>query len=513
MMTILIQQKMISFISMLMIMIMTIATGVVSAEQTSRLQIHIPSTLNTGTKEGYDHRDALFGIPPYGGSIQETVYYTTDTLCSSSSGNNNNNNRPHTYPDTKGKSMQSPFILMVDRGDCTFVQKVRNAQRIGAAAVLIADNTCQCTAVECKLEEGEECEGTEPIMADDGSGSDVTIASFLVFKQDADKIKDYLKKNKPVRAEMSFALPTETSRVQYDLWTTPKDSVSRDFLKSFKEAAIALGSSAYFTPRNYIYDGLTAGCQSGQGKNECFSLCTNEGRYCASDPENDLTIGVSGADVVTESLRRMCIWNIYGSTDGIGLQWWDYVTEFLYRCDDPDKPGYFTNDQCIKDAMTHSNISYTDVTKCMDDSGGLVENVQNTLFDDQLAQKETAGAFLIPSLFVNQAPIRGEMSYSTVFRAICAGYSSGHQPKICIQCADCNDEISCIEQHGKCTAGTLLYGAMLDNGGVPFSIFGTSILLLSCCFGIIGYCQYKSQQRYMNEQIRGIVQEYMPVGS
>lgn len=43
------------------------------------------------------------------------------------------------------KAWQSPFILMADRGNCTFVTKVRHAQHAGASGVLVADNVCLCS--------------------------------------------------------------------------------------------------------------------------------------------------------------------------------------------------------------------------------------------------------------------------------------------------------------------------------------------------------------------------------
>lgn len=96
-----------------------------------------------------------------------------------------------------------PYILMIDRGDCSFVQKVRNAQRTGAAAVLIADNVCLCLHTDCQMNpEQLVCETQEPIMADDGSGADITIPSFLVFKPDADLLKQTLMKDQQVRCEM-----------------------------------------------------------------------------------------------------------------------------------------------------------------------------------------------------------------------------------------------------------------------------------------------------------------------
>jgi hypothetical protein len=250
----------------------------------SYLQHQIPQSLSK--KDGYDHRDALFGIPPYGGSIQEKVYYANDTLCGP------NVDTTKGYPeelddDQKRKPWKSPFILMVDRGDCTFTQKVRNAQRAGAAAVIIADNTCICGKNDCVINDPQEkCETQEPIMADDGSGADISIPSFLLFKQDADKIKAVLISNKTVRVEMSFSVPAPDSRVEYDLWTVPGDVFSRSFLNSFKDAAIALGKDAFFTPHMFIYDGELAGCHDDDtGGDYCGDLCTNEGRYCATDPD------------------------------------------------------------------------------------------------------------------------------------------------------------------------------------------------------------------------------------
>jgi len=228
---------------------------------TSKLQFQLPKELRK--EDGYDHREALFGLPPYGGSIQQNVYYADSTLCDS-----NEDYSRAGYPtrdnDDSGKMApwKAPFILMIDRGDCTFVKKVRNAQKAGAAGVLIADNTCLCSAgTECTPEtEDEQCEMKEPIMADDGSGADISIPSFLLFKQDADPIKDMITQNKIVRADMSWALPAPDARVEYELWTTPLDDVSLPLKQSFREVASILGTHAYFTPHFYIYDGLFAGC-------------------------------------------------------------------------------------------------------------------------------------------------------------------------------------------------------------------------------------------------------------
>ena len=64
-------------------------------------------------------------------------------------------------------AMELPVIL-IERGDCTFVTKVRNVEKAGANIALIGDN---------KEEDSEVF-----IMSDDGSGHSINIPSFLLDK-------------------------------------------------------------------------------------------------------------------------------------------------------------------------------------------------------------------------------------------------------------------------------------------------------------------------------------------
>lgn len=465
----------------------------------SRLQVHIPKSLFR--QEGYDHREALFGIPPYGGSITQNVYYADSELCDSSV--DTHTGYPIRPEDEFGvmAPWPSPYILMVDRGGCTFVTKVRNAQRSGAAGVIIADNSCLCTAGDqCFSEPGVDCEQREPIMADDGSGSDITIPAFLMFKQDADILKAELRSNTMVQLEMAWSLPSPDDRVEYDLWTMPTDLVSRDFLRTFKDASVALGDRAYFTPHMYIYDGIKSNCHGMDGENQCYNLCTNAGRYCATDPDNDLDKGISGADVVVESLRRICIWQHYGQENGVGQEWWDYVNEFMMHCDTPE---LFSDNSCINDVMSHVGISPDIINQCMDDSGGVDDDEDNTLLNAELLAKENVGVVILPATYVNRAAIRGALELPTMFRAICAGYAAGTEPDICLTCIPCADQKSCLS-NGKC------HGAASADSVSQTSFVG-SLLGLSTFFGLIIFIQYTRTQRKIRDQVRGIVAEYMPL--
>ena len=390
---------------------------------------------------------------------------------------------------------------MIDRGGCTFTQKVRNAQRVGAAGVIIADSTCLCSAGDtCHSDPGKDCEVREPIMADDGSGNDISIPSFLMFKQDADLVKAEMMANHPVRIEMSWSLPSPDDRVEYELWTTPTDVISRDFVKTFKEAAVALGSRAYFTPQMYIYDGIKSGCQGLDGENECYNLCTNNGRYCATDPDNDLDHGISGADVVQESLRRMCIWQHYGQDDGVGAEWWDYVQEHMFRCHTVE---FFSNKKCIKDAMDHAKVDSKKIEQCMSDSGGLEDDVQNSILEIQLLAKDKSGVVILPAMYVNRVSIRGSLEFPVVFKAICSGYMSGTEPTVCETCANCPDPKECIT-NGFC--GSKKMQDSVSTSTMIYSMFGLSVF-----FCLATAIQQRRHQRQMEAQVKGIIAEYMPL--
>ena len=69
-------------------------------------------------------------------------------------------------------------IILVDRGTCSFVTKVRNIEKLGVKLALVADN---------KEEQSENV-----IMTDDGSGHSINIPSFILRKKEADIIKKTL---------------------------------------------------------------------------------------------------------------------------------------------------------------------------------------------------------------------------------------------------------------------------------------------------------------------------------
>jgi hypothetical protein len=74
-------------------------------------------------------------------------------------------------------------IVMVDRGDCSFVQKARNVQKAGGHVALIINNEANVKPETV-------------LMVDDGTGSDILIPAILISREDGEKIKQYMRENR-----------------------------------------------------------------------------------------------------------------------------------------------------------------------------------------------------------------------------------------------------------------------------------------------------------------------------
>ena len=481
------------------LLLLTSLGSVASTVSTTRLQVQIPREL-AKPGEGYGHEAANFGVYPYGAFLQQPVFYSKSKFCSDadpltvyyptpSEDSTNNSKQP------RDGHYHTPFILMVDRGDCLFTTKVRHAQRAGAAAVLIADDRCVCSHDVCTGGDTRGCEAASPLIMDDGSGGDISIPSFLLYKEDADAMKQVLLRNENVIVSMGFQIPAPDARVEYELWTSPTDHLN--LWSSLRTIALALGDRAKFTPHMSFYDGTQQGCTYD---GTCATMCTNRGRYCAFDPDNSFEEGVSGADLVAESLRRICIWNRYGQDDGIGKEWFDYMHTFSSTCYKDGSLDRFVNEDCVRKAMKKSGIDPDTIDACMRDSGGLQDDGPNTLLDQALATQRDSGTVLIPSVWVNRVPVRGSMSFVEIVSAICSGFVEGSQPELCRACQACpHNAEQCIRDGGVCDAQNK--GSI----GITYSLFGGSLGGLVILFFGVGFVYQQQEKRHMRDQVRNIM--------
>lgn len=231
------------------------------------------------------------------------------------------------------------------------------------------------------------------------------------------------------------------------------------------------------------------------------------------DPDYNINQGTSGGDLVVESLRRICIWKHYGAEDGIGIKYWDYISEFFSRCDNQD---FFTNKDCINDALKRAKVDVDVVDHCMQDSGGTTANSANTFLDLEIAAQARRGVVILPTIYVNSVALRGALTENTLITAICAGFVGDTAPLICSQCSVCPDKVGCVTKGGVCEGGPNVLPGMAGSGSgggesVSKRSFGLTLLVLTSLFGVVAYVNWKKSREDIQTEVRGILSEYMPL--
>jgi len=305
-----------------------------SSKLASRVSVQIPYPLHN--PEGEEHVKAHFGFPSHHGHMGGYVYYTESSLCFGFHKNEVEKNgtvtSPVVYPLSKDGSSSSdfvsPFILMVPSKtakECSYSTLAREAQLLGASALVLAHDECRCSDQNCTSEFGPTCT-SDPVTVVSAEGAisaaDITIPTFLLFKVKAHQLIVELKRNHPVMMELSWGLHNnqtlnaEPHTFQHQLWSTAADQLlDVETLGHFKTIATTFYKhGAQFEPKFALFPGKRFGCdqQTEEGPaSPCDHICTNHGRYCALTAYHQ-----SGQSIVNETLRRLCIWQEYGQGDG-----------------------------------------------------------------------------------------------------------------------------------------------------------------------------------------------------
>lgn len=456
------------------------------ANESTYLNFHIPTHLRQNTS--WPHVTSSFGRLGHGpeGSMVLPVKMLKNSNLHLCNGNMDQIDVIHqlNLPADHG----SPFILLVERGVCTFVKKVRNAQQLGAAAVLIVDKDNEHLPsttddnhediLYLKSDPHPEPDHSnhsnheqEFRLADDGSGRDISIPSMMIAKNEYEAIKKVMdsKANSTgiVVAEFAWHVPKYSWKVAMELWSSPIDVHTKEFLAS-NFSAIARtfdlnemhgnthDNDSYdermnlmrFRERPVLLDGSALGCvgNSGAPDEGCYRLCTNGGRYChASHHHTD------GRDIVTEALRRVCISKHYKSPKF----YWDYIDHFANYCWHSDN---FANENCVKDAYKRSSIDEATIESCFSDSGDPTKDRHNSLLQDALDMQLKRGVHQSPTVMINHelSPVISWQGLTprNVLYGLCETFAYGEKPHVCYACMHCGDPVACSKRSPmKCLNG------------------------------------------------------------
>jgi hypothetical protein len=361
----------------------------------STVTVPFPSNVLPGA---VNHTEALFGVPNFDATILGRLYYVKDgghDACSA-------------YPPTATAlwadqvAQSKPVILLVDRGSCTFVTKVRHAQNAGASAALVSDSK------EERLR----------VMSGDGTEGDITISSVMITEDDGNALKAAVDGGQIVSVSIAFSV-LQVNKADVDIWTSCTDAAAIEFKKSF--AVIAEKLEVELTtfaprPRMLFINGSEFGC-TGASAAGCGEQCISGGRYCAQDP-NPLAPNVApfGSDVVVENLRQLCVHQVVSGTRAFH-KWFKYAALFYTNCRDS------FGAPCVATQLAAAGLTTVDVTAvndCMANSGGFAATSgANSLIDAEISAKSAAGIQFIPTYTVNGNRYSGKTCGEPISKTAC----------------------------------------------------------------------------------------------
>lgn len=395
----------------LVLLAMLLATTVHAVDD---IEVVEPASLRKKWKGGrITDRPAMFGNPSYGSKIVGPVVYATKAATDDGC-------QPITIPQSM-RATGASIIVMVDRGDCDFVAKARNAESAGAAALIVIDSHEYDHDVA---------------MWDDHTGRNVIIPSVLINKDDGKLITDALANHGDVVImSMGWSVPVKTSTVKWKFFTASDDMASREFKDEFGKAVELMGEKADLEV-HYVHHTWGSGkdCLLGAGR-----AGVNPKRYCATDPDGDGDAGHSGEDIIKENLRQMCVWDA-AKKAGKPWSWWVYVSEFNRKClpssSAPMWPEWTS--KCVSEALAWAGMKETDINMCITQTWS-ADGTENTRMEAELKEQAKAHVAALPWMSVNDEAYHGTVDCGRpidvrrcgLLGEICDGFQAGMAPAVC----------------------------------------------------------------------------------
>lgn len=425
-----------------------------------------------------------FGLIPYGHKIVGNLYFSRDLINKEKLSDGCNENIGVELPKTP-KVDESPIVVM-ERGGCSFVTKVLNAENSFAHAVIVIDN-----------ENTQKVDSI--IMADDGRGNEVNIPSVIISQQDGLILKNYMRVNhnlqKSILIEMEFNME-QSDFVTYDLWYTPDQESIYILLDDFSYYQNFLGNAANLNIHFVFYPHRST---SGRFDNKSeYQDCLGSGRYCIRGQN-----GSDGRVILREAIKQRCIYD-YSMKNKAISSFWSYMKLFYEECILKD---LFKDNTCSNYITNKAGLPAQTINQCMIDAVIMDETEKEKkkkgveydkfypikFFEEDLELRKAFFISKTPTLYINSRPYLGTWRADYVFGFICAALKK--KPEICFK------EGGFIKEEPVSSSSLFL---------IIFIIVVTNVLIFLICVRVI---RNKIQERLdasdINKKIDTVVNSYL----
>lgn len=362
------------------------------------MRIYSPTFLSTKYESiNFNYRISSFGKIPYGHTIMGNIKIPyPDTACG--------NNVKVDYDLTK----KDPLILLVVRGECSFLEKVKNGQSLKASLVIIVDNI------------DEEMNLIVP-WTPDAPNVDIRIPSVVLDRQSGMQLIDDLRKmssnrDNSVISSISFRINQElksTIHYRFDLNDRSLYETFFELLNFYSE----LQKHINIIPGYHIEP-------APQTDRPANLYCLNGDSFCERR-EDGKKVDIKD-EPLYESLRQICISRL--NTD----VWWKYVSKFYQYCQkkvDNTTELVTSLSDCSNRILNDINDSEIkgQLKECMGDVSNDKVKEGSKLYQyllDNFSIRMTITSPSKEAIMINGQVIYGRMTSLDVLKEICASLLS-----------------------------------------------------------------------------------------
>ena len=308
--------------------------------------------------------------------------------------------------------IENSKILLAYNGQCSVIQKARNAQNAGASMLLLINNNDK--------------DIKDIILDDDGSGNDIKIPIGLISLANGRVMQNYIENNPNSRimVEINFQKKASKKKIEVKLFFSSSElrgyqlinNVTK-ILKKFSEVDFI---PIYVTHQSPSYD-------PENPKRELN--CVSKGKYCYFPKET--TIVQDGQKILMESLRQKCM---YLKKEENKQYYYEYLDNFYKNCLDSQNIKF--NERCAKQTLDSLGYPITYLDECIAESFGVnsllsssyIDN-ENIIFqkdyDEILKYKLTS----FPAIVIDNKPMTGNIFEMKIIESLCNTVSN--KPEFC----------------------------------------------------------------------------------
>jgi len=428
-----------------------------------------------------------FGKIPYGYTLTGRIYFDPDNLIEDMACKPIN-----TIKVNKDPTIDTVPIVLIDRGSCNFVDKVKNVEDIGGHVALIVDNR-------------PNEDPTYVIMSDDSKrhGEKVNIPALLISFEDGKVLKDFYRENKNNKAvldnmilQIEFEMEHTKNKVDYSIYFSSEYFNIYKTLKELYHYHKHLSENTLLKPYYMTIKDI-----SGKESPNCYS----NGNYCIS-PRFDLGIN-DGRLILKENIRQKCVYNYsYKEKQNSTDYYWNYMGKFHDKCIGNGTEALNFNDACANSVLKDINLEVNDINGCISQSFDLTPSTSESEFNTKenkiLAKDREArnehNIWLIPTILINNRTFWGTWKGENIFEAICASFKN--KPTVCF------DEGAFKKEKSSLVTG-------LSNGSllliIFMIIFFNLIIFLVCRKYIKRKIAQKVEDTDINHRINTVVTSYL----